>query len=101
MRLREQRLLSPTATRCVVGIFLLLGATIPSSARAAEGWTSFRNGPQQLGIADAPLPENLELLWEHPAPDGVTGTAAIAGGRTYVGTIGGRLLCLELRTGKL
>src|SRR5690606_22521712 len=54
----------------------------------------------QLGIASGPLPEKLELLWEHPAPDGVAGTAAIAGGRTYVGTIDGRLLCLELRTGK-
>lgn len=74
---------------------------LAAPAPADDEWTSFRNGLQQLGIAESPLPENLELLWEHPAPDGVTGTAAIANGRTYVGTIGGKLLCFDLRSGKL
>lgn len=86
---------------CVATALLLMMTGRPADALADDSWTSFRNGPQQLGIAHAPLPETLELLWEHSAPDGVSGTAAIADGRTYVGTIGGKLLCLELRTGKV
>ncbi|MGD9853991.1 MAG: PQQ-binding-like beta-propeller repeat protein [Planctomycetaceae bacterium] len=85
-------------------------AAVPEAAHNApnhegaverESWTSFRNGPQQLGIAHTTLPEQLELLWEHDAPDGVPGTPAIAGGRVYVGILHGELLCLELATGEL
>jgi eukaryotic-like serine/threonine-protein kinase len=99
MRLRKQRLLRPMAFIAALALLMQVGTSSPVPAQ--DSWTSFRNGPQQLGIAEGTLPENLELLWEHPAPDGVSGTAAIAGGRTYVGTIGGKLLCLELRTGKV
>ncbi len=67
----------------------------------AEGWTSFRNSPQQLGIAHTSLPESLELLWEYDAPDGVTASAAIAHGRVYAGIVGGNVFCLDLKTGGL
>ncbi len=66
-----------------------------------QGWTSFRNSPQQLGIADSALPEELQLLWEYPAAEGVKSTPAIGAGRVYVGTVDGDLLCLDLRTGAL
>jgi outer membrane protein assembly factor BamB len=95
MRIHRQRLLTTLLSAWFV--FCLAWAT----AVAEDQWTSFRNGPRQLGIAAAPLPDKLELLWEFPTPDGVTGTAAIAGGRVYVGTIGGKLLCLDLRSGDL
>ena len=95
MRIHRQRLLTSLWSAWSV---VCLAAT---AAPADDQWTSFRNGPQQLGIAAAPLPDNLELLWEYPTPDGVTGTAAIVDGRVYAGTIGGKLLCLDLRTGDL
>ncbi|HID23566.1 MAG TPA: hypothetical protein EYP14_14375, partial [Planctomycetaceae bacterium] len=59
-------------------------------------WRSFRNGNRQLGIAHCPLPEQLDLLWKVPAPDGVLSAAAIVGDDVYVGTLGGELLCLLL-----
>lgn len=77
------------------------GASASSGETRAESWTSFRNGPQQLGIAHTTLPETLELLWEHDAPDGVPGTPAIADGRVYVGILHGELLCLDLTSGEL
>ena len=42
-----------------------------SSDDTPESWTSFRNSPQQLGVAHTTLPDNLELLWEYEAPDGL------------------------------
>ncbi|MEZ6052523.1 MAG: PQQ-binding-like beta-propeller repeat protein [Planctomycetaceae bacterium] len=66
-----------------------------------EGWTSFRNGPQQLGIAHTTLPDELELLWEYEAPDGVTASPAISQGRVYAGIVGGNVFCLDLKTGEL
>lgn len=69
---------------------------------SAQDWPMFRYGPQQRGIAGSKLPEKLELLWTHKAgeKDGmVVGTAAIANGRVYVGSLNGTVICLELKTG--
>lgn len=100
MRIRSRRVLNAPLSGLGTGIVAAMCLLASPLHADDEGWTSFRNGHQQLGIAHAPLPEDLELLWERPAPDGVVGTAAIAGGRTYVGTIGGKVLCLELKTGQ-
>ena len=67
----------------------------------SESWTSFRNGLQNLGIANSPLAENLELLWEYTTPDGSASTPVIADGMTYVGTLSGDIHCFELATGDL
>jgi len=64
-------------------------------------WASFRNGNQQLGVAHCSLPEKLELLWKVPVSDGVVSTPAIVGDDVYVATLGGELLCLDRRTGRL
>jgi len=64
-----------------------------------ESWPNFRNGTALRGIASSELPEELELLWEVPTTDGVTSTAAIADGRTYVATYSGHVLCLNLTDG--
>lgn len=63
-------------------------------------WSSFRNGKLQQGIADSPLPAELELLWQHPSSDGVASTAAIVGDRVYMAGLNGYVECLELKTGK-
>ncbi len=79
-----------------------LSATLDPDAYAApspESWPSFRNGPQLRGIATTDLPEELELLWETTTPDGVNSTPAIVGGRVYIGTLSGDVLCFSLRDG--
>ena len=95
MRLRKQWMLMSSCF--VVTLLVVTTDALP----ADDGWTSFRNGPQQLGVATSSLPNDLKLLWEYPAPDGVTGTAAISNGKVYVGIIGGSLLCLDLHQGEL
>jgi eukaryotic-like serine/threonine-protein kinase len=73
---------------------------LAATERPAADWTTFRNGPSLLGVAGSTLPDKLELLWEVPTPDGVVSTPVIRGGRVYVGTLVGYLLCLDLKTGK-
>ena len=63
-------------------------------------WATFRGGPLQQGLAGTTLPEQPTLAWRKPAPDGVTATAAIVKGRVYVGTLGGRVWCLDLADGE-
>lgn len=71
-----------------------------SSASPME-WTSFRNGPQLLGLAGSELADKLKVLWTLDAPDGITATAAIAGGRVYVADLSGDLRCVDRKSGKV
>jgi len=72
-----------------------------SKTNAKPGsWSSFRNGNLQQGIAYSPLPEKLELLWEHTSSDGIASTAAIVGDHVYMAGLNGYVECLELKTGK-
>jgi outer membrane protein assembly factor BamB len=64
-------------------------------------WTSYRNGPQLLGLAGSPLRERLEVRWTLDAPDGVAATAAISGGRVYVADLSGELRCVDRATGQV
>ena len=88
-------------------LLLLLAAPAYAANPAAEpaepgpsSWSSFRNGNLQLGVAHTELPENLEVLWKIDVTDGVTGTAAIVGGRVYIPTFGGELICADRDTGE-
>lgn len=73
----------------------------PSSTQSdKQNWPSFRNGNLQQGVAYTTLPDELELLWEHPSSDGVASTAAIVGDRVYMAGLNGYVECLELKTGK-
>ncbi|MBX3441270.1 MAG: PQQ-binding-like beta-propeller repeat protein [Planctomyces sp.] len=77
-----------------------LAGLLAADAAPEDSWKTFRNGPELRGVAARPLPEKLELLWEMPTPDGVVGTPAILDGRTFVGTLSGDLLCLDLTSGE-
>ena len=92
---------------------ILIAATCLSVAHAAppgkvavatdaSSWPNFRNGHELRGVAAAALPEKLQLLWSQPIPDGMvyTSAAAVMGGRVYASTLGGELLCLDLKSGK-
>jgi outer membrane protein assembly factor BamB len=48
-------------------------------------WPDFRGNALQTGVADSPLPEQLEILWRFETKDAIEGTAAIADGLVFVG----------------
>lgn len=90
-----------------IGVAALSATSLFSSRslRAAElnpetTWGSFRNGPENWGIAKTALPEKLTLKWSVKIAEGTSSTAAIADGHVYIGTLGGDLLCLQLSDGK-
>lgn len=72
----------------------------PASTAPAD-WTSFRNGPQLLGLSGSQLPDKPQVLWTLDAPDGVVATAAIAGGKVYVADLSGDLRCVDRSNGSV
>ncbi|WP_166824776.1 beta-alanine-activating enzyme beta-propeller domain-containing protein [Thalassoroseus pseudoceratinae] len=108
--MRTRTHLKPTRSHCkATTLLVVLAMCVGTStvafaqdknAEKANNWESYRNGFQLLGTTNARLPEKLEVLWTIPTEFGVTSTAAIVGDRVYVPTLGGEVLCVELRTGK-
>ncbi len=94
----RRAMLVAAAGACAAPLLSKLSAADP--APAAE-WTSFRNGPQLLGLAAEPITDTPGVLWTLDAPDGVAATAAIAGGRVYVADLSGRLRCVDRAGGKV
>lgn len=64
------------------------------------GWTSFRNGPAQQGVATTQLPADPKLKWEFDSADGWISTCAIAGGHVYAPALRGYLHCLDKDSGE-
>jgi outer membrane protein assembly factor BamB len=85
--------------RWSVGAALLLGATL--SLSAAGDWPLFRGNPLQTGVATEKLPDQFEVLWKFEAKDAIEGTAAIAGGTVYVGSMDENLYALDLADGRM
>jgi outer membrane protein assembly factor BamB len=77
-------------------LFLLAGFL-----SAADEWPQFRGNPHLTGVASAPLPHVIKLLWTYEVGDSIESSAAIAGGTVYVGVESADLLAIDLQTGKL
>lgn len=63
-------------------------------------WTSFRGNPQLTGVANAQLPEKLELLWTFKAGDMIESTAAIVDNVVYLAALDGVLYAIDAQNGK-
>jgi len=72
-----------------------------TEAPAADTWPQFRGNPSLTGVARTVLPEKLSVKWTYEAGDAIESSAAIAGGRVFVGAATGHLLALNLEDGKL
>ena len=96
------------------GLLAVLMATTGSGAESSiappptaatsvtpDSWPIFRGDSRSTGVASSSLPEQLRLLWKF-APDrgSFDGTAAIVDGAVYLGDMRGKLVCLDLATGK-
>ena len=73
----------------------------PGVRSQSESWPSFRNGPDNRGVAASLIPPSPALLWERETTDGCKSTPAILGGRVYVGQLSGELQSLHLATGEV
>lgn len=85
------RLCAPTA---LLGLLLL---ALPAFA----DWASFRGDQALTGVAAESLPASLKPLWTFEAADGFEGTAAIAGGTVFVGSLDGNLYALDSKSGRV
>ncbi|MDE2926658.1 MAG: PQQ-binding-like beta-propeller repeat protein [Acidobacteriota bacterium] len=67
----------------------------------AGDWPQFRGSPSLTGVSGARLPSSPELAWTHEAGDPIESSAAVSGGRVFVGTAGGELHAVDLESGAL
>lgn len=77
-------------------------APVPATAAPAKtSWPSFRNGPQQRGLAGSTLSADPQLKWEFKSKDGWVATSAIVGDHVYAPALEGFLYCLDRESGKV
>jgi len=78
-------------------IFALLAAGAFASETA---WPMARGGQDLAGIAPGNLPDSIALLWSFKTGGPVDSSAAIEGGRVFVGSNDKNVYALDLATGK-
>src|ERR1051326_701961 len=69
-----------------------------SSAGPAANWPMYRGSSGLVGIAAGRLPEALVLSWSFKTEGPVKSSAAIVGGRVYVGSDDGNVYAPDLRS---
>src|SRR5581483_1699917 len=67
---------------CYLGVAVSLWFSSPTPA---ADWPLFRGNPLQTGVAAAPLPAPLEILWKYKTKDSIEGAAALVKDTVYVG----------------
>ena len=76
-------------------------ATGAAASEAEKSWTLFRGDPLATGVARSTLPEKLQLLWTFSVKNGgFDSSAAIDGGKVFIGSVNGKLYGIDLITGK-
>ncbi len=88
------------ANSLAIGLVLAAGLCAAPTIFAAD-WTMFRGSQALLGIAPGALPEKLDLLWSFKTQGPVKSSAAIVGGRVFIGSDDGHLYALDVATGKV
>ena len=79
-----------------------LGATLAGQVTpTSRAWAQFRSTPSLSGVATAPVPDNLRVLWTHETGSLVESSAAIVDGVAYIGVGNGDLLAIDAASGKV
>ena len=73
---------------------------IVGAVATADAWPMFRGNPGLTGVSPAKLPNSLSLLWSYKTGAPVKSSAAIAGGKVFVGSDDKQLHCIDLKSGK-
>jgi outer membrane protein assembly factor BamB len=80
----------------MLGVLALALTTLAAPA----DWPSHRGSLSASGFTKTEVRAPLKVVWKAPAGSRVESTAAVVGGRAYVGTMGRKVLCLDLSTGR-
>jgi len=96
----------------LAGLCLATGCTDSDSAAPSGGagsgpaeptapdWPMFRGTADLAGVAQGSLPNRLKAAWKFKTGGPVRSSAAIEGGRVFVGSNDEHLYCLDLATGR-
>src|SRR6266516_961140 len=76
------------------------GLDAGNAASGASPWPMFRGNPALTGVASSLLPDKLSLLWSFKTGGPVKSSAAIVGGRVFIGSGDSHVYALELASGK-
>jgi outer membrane protein assembly factor BamB len=93
----------PAATTFLVALFQTEAADDPvpgKSASSGANWPMFRGNPALTGVASGILPDKLSLLWSFKTGGPVKSSAAIVGGRVFIGSGDNHVYALDLASGK-
>lgn len=94
------------ALACTVALAGCADRDTPPASSAAERtsaittWPMTRGGPALSGNVAASAPVNPKVAWTFVATGPVTGEAALADGRVFIGTDKGTLHCLNAENGR-
>src|SRR5690349_16595766 len=83
-----------------LGLFQAATAAAASAQPGINSWPMFRGSPGLVGVAGGKLPDTLALQWTFKTEGPVKSSAAVDGGRVFVGSDDGQLYALDLATGK-
>src|SRR3954449_13391488 len=88
----------------IAALYLGSGGGIAASAAPGSAgpgsWPMFRGSPSLVGVAAGKLPDAPSLLWSFKTEGPVKSSAAIDGGRTFVGSDDGNVYALDVANGK-
>jgi outer membrane protein assembly factor BamB len=78
----------------------LLDPKLAEPPRPGKDWPMQGGDPDRAGRQDVSLQLPLELAWKLDTGDRIVGSAAIHGGKAFVGSDSGKLFGVDLRTGQ-
>src|SRR6266567_3865896 len=89
-------------TTAVASLLPLLSIAVAGGPQNSAGgnWPMYRGGPALLGVAEGHLDKKLALLWSFKTQGPIKSSAAVVGGRVYIGSGDQSVYALELATGK-
>src|SRR5829696_267609 len=87
--------------RSMVKWLMLLGSlTLALTIEAAStSWPMFRGNPGLTGVSEATLPSQMKLAWSFKTQGPVKSSAAIGGGKVFIGSNDEHLYALDLKSG--
>ncbi len=76
------------------------GAIGAEGFASADQWPMFRGNPGLTGVAPGKLPDALSLAWQFKTGGPVKSSAAIVGGKVFIGSDDGFVFALDLESGQ-